>query len=134
MADHSRDAAHAAADFIRKRSGIRPRLGIVLGSGFATAAEAVTVESRLRFEELPGFPPAGVPGHAGELLLGGLGPLPVALFAGRLHFYEGHPMEVVTLPVRVRKALTHPILFDGRNLFDPAELEQLGFVYKGVGR
>ena len=35
---------------------------------------------------------------------------------------------------RVRKALTHPIMFDGRNLFDPAEMERLGFIYKSVGR
>lgn len=105
MAAINPDAAAAVADFIRARSKVRPRLGIVLGSGFAAAAEAVTVESRFRFEELPGFPAAGVPGHAGELLLGGLGPLPIALFAGRLHFYEGHPMEVVTLPVRVLAAL-----------------------------
>jgi UDPglucose 6-dehydrogenase len=35
---------------------------------------------------------------------------------------------------RARKALTHPILFDGRNLFDPAEMERLGFIYKSIGR
>ena len=35
---------------------------------------------------------------------------------------------------RVRRALTHPILFDGRNLFDPKEMENLGFIYKSIGR
>ena len=35
---------------------------------------------------------------------------------------------------RARKALTHPIMFDGRNLFDPAEMERLGFIYKSIGR
>ncbi len=35
---------------------------------------------------------------------------------------------------RARHALTHPILFDGRNLFDPAEMEKLGFIYKSIGR
>ncbi len=35
---------------------------------------------------------------------------------------------------RAKKALSHPILFDGRNLFDPKEMEQLGFIYKSIGR
>ena len=35
---------------------------------------------------------------------------------------------------KVRRDLTHPILFDGRNLFDPAEMERLGFIYKSIGR
>lgn len=104
MADTSPDAT-AVADFLRRHADCAPRLGVVLGSGFAAVAGAVVLERRFRFEELPGFPPAGVPGHAGELLLGELGGLPVALFAGRLHFYEGHSMEVVTLPVRVLAAL-----------------------------
>lgn len=104
MADTSPDAA-AVADFLRRHADCAPRLGVVLGSGFAAVAGAVAVERRFRFEELPGFPPAGVPGHAGELLLGDLGGLPAALFAGRLHFYEGHPMETVTLPVRALAAL-----------------------------
>jgi inosine/guanosine/xanthosine phosphorylase family protein len=93
------------ADYVRARSRVTPRLGIVLGSGFADAAAALTVEARFRFEELPGFPPPTVAGHAGELRLGALGAAPVALFCGRLHHYEGHPMAVVTLPLRVLAAL-----------------------------
>ena len=104
MAETSPDAA-AVAGFIRRHTDFVPRLGVVLGSGFAAVAGVVQAARRFRFEELPGFPPAGVPGHAGELLLGRLGGLPVALFAGRLHFYEGHPLDVVTLPVRALAAL-----------------------------
>jgi UDPglucose 6-dehydrogenase len=46
---------------------------------------------------------------------------------------EWHQFKQLDLD-RARKALTHPILFDGRNIFDPKEMEQLGFIYKSIGR
>jgi purine-nucleoside phosphorylase len=90
---------------IRAVDTVQPRLGMVLGSGFGGALGAVAVEARLSFDAIPGFAGATVAGHAGELVLGRLGGTPVCLLAGRAHYYEGHPLEVVTFPIRVLAAL-----------------------------
>lgn len=91
------------AEIVRARAGhAEVALGVVLGSGLADAvAEDLEVRAEVGFEELPGFPPAGVPGHAGRLAVGELYGVPAAVMFGRVHFYEGHPMSVVTLPARL---------------------------------
>ncbi|MFL5798780.1 MAG: purine-nucleoside phosphorylase [Actinomycetota bacterium] len=99
-----RDADEAVA-VIRERSAVEPRVAIVLGSGLGPAADLVERDAELSFEELPGFPAPTVPGHAGRLLLGTLAGVPVAAFLGRIHFYEGHPMSVSAMPVRVARLL-----------------------------
>ncbi|MDB6020846.1 MAG: Purine nucleoside phosphorylase [Pedosphaera sp.] len=89
---------------IGKLSRLRPALGIVLGSGFQQAIARLVVESEISYERLAGFPPVGVSGHAGKLLLGQLGGTPVVVLSGRAHFYEGHSMEQVTFAIRVLAA------------------------------
>ena len=89
---------------LRKLSPLRPTLGIVLGTGFGAALEAMKIEARIDYARLPGFPAAGVAGHPGELLLGRLGNTPVIALNGRAHFYEGHSMAAVTFPVRALAA------------------------------
>lgn len=97
------DRADEAAEEIRRRGGAeRVPVGIVLGSGLGDAVgEDLVVRSEISFADLPGFPAAAVPGHAGRLVLGELYGVSVAVMFGRLHYYEGHPMSVVTLPTRV---------------------------------
>jgi purine-nucleoside phosphorylase len=73
----------------------------VLGSGFNGVLAAVEVEAEIDYRRLPGFPAAGVAGHAGKLVFGWLEGVPVALFCGRAHYYEGHELDRVTFPVRV---------------------------------
>jgi inosine/guanosine/xanthosine phosphorylase family protein len=68
------------------------------------------VETEGSFAELPGFPPPSVPGHAGRIRMGTLAGVPVVAFVGRVHRYEGHPMDVVTLPARVAAALGARVL------------------------
>jgi purine-nucleoside phosphorylase len=81
-------------------------VAIVLGSGLGDAlAEDLNVDVDLAFGELPGFPPASVPGHAGRLRLGTLYGVPVAAFFGRVHFYEGHGIAAATLIPRVVEAM-----------------------------
>ncbi len=87
------------------RSSLVPRLGLVLGSGFGAAASAVQDATILPYAELPGFADSTVPGHAGRLILGHLAGVPVAVLAGRAHFYEGHDPGVVTFPIRLLHAL-----------------------------
>ncbi len=91
---------------IRERSALVPRAGIVLGSGLGPAlGDALEEDASFAFTDLPGFPPPGVPGHAGRLVLGRLGGVPVAAFFGRVHFYEGHGMDVPALLPRVASEL-----------------------------
>jgi purine-nucleoside phosphorylase len=89
---------------LRKLSPLRPALGIILGTGFSEALDAMDVEARIDYARLPGFPVAGVAGHAGEMWLGRLGGTSVVVLRGRAHFYEGHPMSAVTFPVRALAA------------------------------
>jgi purine-nucleoside phosphorylase len=90
-----------AARQIGKSSQLRPKLAIVLGSGFQEAVARMKVEREIGYEKLAGFPPVGVSGHAGKLVLGHLGGTAVAVLSGRAHYYEGHGMEQVTFAMRV---------------------------------
>ncbi len=98
-------AANRAAGVLRRASALRPQLAIVLGSGFGPLLERVAVDAEVPFAKLPGFPAATVEGHAGKFVFGRLGSGPVLVQAGRIHFYEGHGMDAVTLPTRVLAAL-----------------------------
>jgi purine-nucleoside phosphorylase len=90
-----------AAARIKKLSRLRPALAIVLGSGFQEAIARLKVETEIPYDAVPGFPPVGVSGHAGKLVLGHLGGTAVAVLSGRAHFYEGNSMERVTFAIRV---------------------------------
>jgi purine-nucleoside phosphorylase len=86
---------------IGKLSSLRPSLAFVLGSGFQQVTARLKVDTEISYHKLAGFPPVGVSGHAGKLVLGHLGGTPVLVLSGRAHYYEGHAMEHVTFAVRV---------------------------------
>jgi purine-nucleoside phosphorylase len=94
----------SAAKRLKVFSRLRPKLALVLGSGFHHVVSELDADVRVPYAKLPGFPPVGVSGHAGELFIGHLGGTPVIVLSGRAHFYEGHSMERVTFPVRVLAA------------------------------
>ena len=98
-------AARSAADAIRTRTNVQPRVAIVLGSGLGGIAEAIERPTRIPYRDVPGFPGATVVGHAGELIAGTLGGVPVIALSGRFHLYEGHDAALAALPVRVLHAL-----------------------------
>ncbi len=87
-----------------KSSGLRPRLAIVLGSGFGPLLAGLEVDARIAYGRLPGFAPTGVSGHAGQLLVGRLEGTPVIVLSGRAHYYEGYCMSRVTFFVRALAA------------------------------
>jgi purine-nucleoside phosphorylase len=100
------DLADQAAAVVRASTELVPSVGLVLGSGLGPAiADVLDEEASFAYSELPGFPTPGVPGHAGRLILGRLSGRPVAAFSGRLHFYEGHGMDVPALLPRLARAL-----------------------------
>jgi purine-nucleoside phosphorylase len=84
---------------VRARTSLRPKVGLVLGSGLGGLADALDLDVAIPFGELPGWPPATAPGHAGRLLFGRLGGVPVAMQQGRFHLYEGHSAGFVVEPV-----------------------------------
>jgi len=91
-----------AANWIRKRARAAPRVGLVLGSGLGVFADRLKNRLAIPYEEIPHFPvPSGVVGHAGELVLGDVERTPVVVLSGRVHFYEGRPMNDVVFPARV---------------------------------
>lgn len=99
-------AARAAADAVRPRIGeLEPIAAIVLGSGLGALADQIEAVARIPYREIPGFPASTVAGHAGELIAGRLGGVPVLALAGRFHAYEGHDVRLAAFPVRVTHAL-----------------------------
>ena len=84
---------------VRRRSDLRPEVGIVLGSGLGDLGAALDGPVAIPFDELPGWPAATAPGHVGRLLLGHLDGVPVAMLQGRLHVYEGNDPGLVVQPV-----------------------------------
>jgi purine-nucleoside phosphorylase len=92
---------HQATAGIRRLSALRPTLAFVLGSGFREVFSDAEVEATIPFSQIPGFLEPGVGGHEGKLVIALLGETPVLLLQGRSHYYEGHPMEAITFPVRV---------------------------------
>ena len=80
---------------------MRPRLGIVLGSGLGAVAEAVSGAIVVPYGEIPHFPQSTVEGHSGRIVAGLLGGVPVVVMQGRVHCYEGYTPQQVTFPMRV---------------------------------
>ncbi|HYM59444.1 MAG TPA: purine-nucleoside phosphorylase [Thermoanaerobaculia bacterium] len=90
-----------AIAYIRSKSSIQPKAGVILGSGLGNVVEAVAVESAIPYADIPGAKVSTVAGHSGRLILGHAGSLPVAIMQGRVHFYEGYSMEDVLFLARV---------------------------------
>jgi len=90
---------------VRARTSLVPRVGIVLGSGLGGLADALTDPVAVPFAELPGWPAASAPGHAGRLLLGHLDGVPAVCLQGRLHLYEGNSERLVVEPVLLMRRL-----------------------------
>ena len=94
-----------ALNAVRERTDFVPKVGIVLGSGLGGLADDIEVVTRIPYSELEGFPRSTVEGHKGEYIFGYIDSVPVVLMNGRVHFYEGYPMQKVVLPVRVMALL-----------------------------
>ncbi len=95
-------AIHAASDALVERlEGRKPVIGIVLGSGLGMLADQIENPLVIPYSELPGFPVSTAIGHKGNFIVGTLGGKCVIAMQGRIHYYEGYPMHLVVLPIRV---------------------------------
>ncbi|WP_425409779.1 purine-nucleoside phosphorylase [Hyphococcus sp.] len=100
------DAVQTAADSIAaQHGGPFPKTVLVLGSGLGGFGEVIETQTIIPYKDIPGFPTSTVSGHSGQLLIGKAAGAPVACMQGRLHLYEGHPIEQVALPIRAYRAL-----------------------------
>jgi purine-nucleoside phosphorylase len=98
----SRQADKAVAAIRARVAGAcAPRVGIVLGSGLSAFGNAIDNPIRIPYGDIPFFPRPTAEGHRGELVLGEVSGVPVAVMSGRVHFYEGYAEHQVVYPVRV---------------------------------
>lgn len=90
-----------SAKFIRSKTKLAPTLAIVLGSGFQNVLKRCTRVLELSYSQIPGFVRPAVAGHKDVFMIGYLEKTPVIILGGRIHYYEGFPMDIVTFPIRV---------------------------------
>jgi purine-nucleoside phosphorylase len=93
--------AETAAKSVLQRTTLRPQIGLVLGSGLGAFADSLTEAKRIPYAEIPAFPRSTAIGHAGQMVIGKSGAVPVAAMQGRVHLYEGYSAQEVAFPMRV---------------------------------
>jgi purine-nucleoside phosphorylase len=93
--------AQDAAKFILAKTKLRPRIGLVLGSGLGSFANEIPDAVRIDYKNIPHFPRSTAIGHAGRMVIGKVADVPVAVMQGRVHFYEGYSAHEVIFPMRV---------------------------------
>src|SRR5580692_8953710 len=99
--DSEFDRAESAANFVFSKTDLRPRIALVLGSGLGAFADEFESPTKIPYAEIPHFPRSTAIGHAGQLVVGKVGEIPVAGMQGRVHLYEGYSAKDVAFPIRV---------------------------------
>lgn len=104
------DRVIEAAEVVRRRGAVAPRVAVILGSGLGELADEINSPVVVPFGDIPHCPVSTVRGHVGQLVIGELQGTPVAAMRGRVHFYEGYSLRDVSFPVRVMRRLGAEIL------------------------
>jgi purine-nucleoside phosphorylase len=99
------DQVLEATSAVQARVSFKPAVALILGSGLGDLATEISESTVITYAELPHFARSTVVGHAGRLIIGMLEDVPVVAMQGRFHLYEGYPLQVLTLPVRVMRQL-----------------------------
>lgn len=106
MNNNIMETVRTAAAYVKERlEGRLPQVGIVLGSGLGKLADKIGDPVVIPYGEIPGFPLSTAIGHKGNFIAGTLGGKTVIAMQGRIHYYEGYPMDQVVLPIRVMMLL-----------------------------
>jgi purine-nucleoside phosphorylase len=95
------ERAGQAADFIFSQTAHLPKIALVLGSGLGAFADEFADAAKIPYAKIPHFPQSTAIGHAGKLVVGKVGAIPVAGMQGRVHLYEGYSAKEVAFPIRV---------------------------------
>lgn len=93
--------AESATQFLLSGTSLRPRIGLILGSGLGAFADSLTQATRVPYAQIPAFPRSTAIGHAGQMVIGNAGTVTVAAMQGRVHLYEGYSAQEVAFPIRV---------------------------------
>jgi purine-nucleoside phosphorylase len=93
--------AEAAAQFLLSQTSLRPKIGLILGSGLGAFADSLANSTRVPYAQIPAFPRSTAIGHAGQMVIGNVGNIPVAAMKGRAHLYEGYSAQEIAFPIRV---------------------------------
>jgi purine-nucleoside phosphorylase len=101
LPDDTFTRADSAAQFLLSQTPLRPRIGLILGSGLGAFADSLADATRVPYAQIPSFPRSTAIGHAGQMVLGKAGKVTVAAMQGRVHLYEGYSAQEVTFPIRV---------------------------------
>lgn len=96
---------------VKSKVNFQPKVALILGSGLGDFAETIQIEATLPYNEIEGFPVSTIQGHKGRFVFGYVGNVPVVIMQGRVHYYEGYPMQDVVLPVRLMKLMGAEVLF-----------------------
>lgn len=94
-----------SADYIKERITSSPSIGLILGSGLGDFADGLENKIVIPFSQIPGFPQSTVEGHVGAFVIGSFQGKTVVALQGRIHYYEGQPQQVITIPVRIMALL-----------------------------
>ena len=98
-------------DCIRAKTDFEPKLALVLGSGLGGFGDRIEVVTTVDYRDIEGFPVSTVLGHRGRFIFGYVNGVPVVAMQGRVHYYEGYPMQDVVLPIRLMGLLGAKVLF-----------------------
>lgn len=112
--DPRAERIYKAAAYVQQildANNLQPTIGIVLGSGLGRLAEKIENPVTIPYKEIPGFPVSTATGHKGNYIIGSISGKTVIAMQGRIHYYEGYTMDMVTLPIRVMKVLGIKYLF-----------------------
>jgi len=93
--------AESAAAFLSRQTSLRPKIGVVLGSGLGAFADELTDATRIPYSQIPAFPRSTAIGHAGQMVIGKAQGIPIVAMQGRVHLYEGYSASEVSFPTRV---------------------------------
>jgi purine-nucleoside phosphorylase len=104
------DKIQESVAFINAGWKTQPKAGIILGTGLGSLVQKMEIEFAVDYGEIPHFPQSTATSHRGRLVCGKLNGLPVMAMEGRFHMYEGYPLKLITLPVRVMKAMGADLL------------------------
>lgn len=92
-----------SVEYVKGKVNIVPEIGVILGSGLGELAEKIEDKVIIKYEDIPNMPKSTIQGHKGQYVFGKFNGKNVVMMQGRIHFYEGHAMEMLALPIHIMK-------------------------------